>query len=352
MTLRKKVYAAKEDEARAILGRADTIHLATTGDDGRPVLRTLHAVLDGDGIAFHGAPAGEKIEALGREAVVAAHETLASIPSYFLDPERACPATTYYVSAQAHGTIEEVHDPDAKAHVLQALMEKYQPEGRHVRVDASDPLYAKAVRGLLVARVRFDRLVAKAKLGQNRRPEERVRVIEQLWRRGAPGDARAVATLLARFPDLPPPSFLPRTPGLRFACALSPGDMDDVMRLLDHAYWLHRVPPDRIRVAIESSDAVVQARTTDGKLVAFARAVSDGKVAWIYDVIVDPDRRSSGIGDALMKLLLDHPAVRGAIHVRLTTRDAMTFYRRLGFLELAEAPRHPWPSIDMIRSCQ
>ena len=50
-----------------------------------------------------------------------------------------------------------------------------------------------------------------------------------------------------------------------------------------------------------------------------------------------------------MKVLLDHPAVRNVRNVRLTTRDAMTFYRRLGFVLLEEAPRHPWPSIEMIR---
>ena len=100
-----------------------------------------------------------------------------------------------------------------------------------------------------------------------------------------------------------------------------------------------------------ASPAVVTARdASTGELVAFARATSDGRVAWIYDMIVRPDRRGSGAGSAVMQLLLDHPAVRSARRVRLTTRDAMTFYRRLGFVDLAEAPRPPWPLVDMIRS--
>jgi nitroimidazol reductase NimA-like FMN-containing flavoprotein (pyridoxamine 5'-phosphate oxidase superfamily)/ribosomal protein S18 acetylase RimI-like enzyme len=350
MQLRKAIYAGSEDEARALLARAPSVELATTGADGHPILRTLHAVLDGDGIAFHGAPAGEKIESIGRAAVVGAHETIASIPSYFLDPERACPATTYYVSAQAHGTIEEVDDARDKARILQALMEKYQPEGGYARVASEDPLYTKAVRGILVGRVQIERIVAKAKLGQNRRPEERVRVLDQLWRRGGPGDVRAIATILSRFPDLPPPSFLPRARGVRFQCTLGDDEIEEAIRLLDHAYWLHRVPPDRIREALLRSEAVVGARDEAGYLVALARAVSDGKVAWIYDVIVDPSVRNGGLGNALMTLLLDHPAVRRAVHIRLTTRDAMSFYRRLGFVELAEAPRHPWPSTEMIRT--
>jgi predicted FMN-binding regulatory protein PaiB len=175
---------------------------------GAPILRVVNAVLDGDAIAFHGAPAGEKMEGLGRAVVASAHETVARIPSWFLDPERACPATTYYLSAQAHGTLREVTDPVRKAAVLAALMAKYQPEGRHVPVTADHPLYAKAIRGLLVAEVRIDRLDCKAKLGQNRTPEDRARVLEALARRGAPGDARAIETILRRSPDLPRPSLL------------------------------------------------------------------------------------------------------------------------------------------------
>ena len=71
-----------------------------------------------------------------------------------------------------------------KARVLQALMEKYQPEGRHAPITANNPLYKKVVAGLLVAEIRLDRVASKVKLGQNRTPADRVRVLEHLWRRG------------------------------------------------------------------------------------------------------------------------------------------------------------------------
>jgi predicted GNAT family N-acyltransferase len=93
----------------------------------------------------------------------------------------------------------------------------------------------------------------------------------------------------------------------------------------------------------------VLARDADERVVAFARALSDGKVAWVYDVIVAPSSRDTGVGATLMRLLLDHPAVRTARHVRLTTRDAMRFYARLGFIDCADVRRHPWKSTEMIR---
>ena len=178
--MRKAIYASDAEEGRALLSRAPVIHLATTGDAGQPILRTLNAVVHEGWLCFHGAPAGEKMEGVGREAVIGAEEIVASIPSWFLDPVRACPTTTYYVSAQAAGRIEEIEDIARKAAVLDALMKKYQPEGGHEPIRADDPLYRKAVAGLLVAGMKLDRVACKAKLGQNRKPEERTRVLEHL----------------------------------------------------------------------------------------------------------------------------------------------------------------------------
>lgn len=352
--MRKAVFRGTAEEGRALFARAGVVHVATTGADGAPILRTLNAVLDGDAIAFHGAPAGEKTSALGRAAVVSASETVASIPSWFVDPERACPATTYYVSAQAHGTIEPVGDPADKARILSLFMRKYQPEGGYAPIDETSPLYAKALRGLLVARVRIEHLACKAKLGQNRTPAERTRILEHLWRRGRPEDVAAISTILAHGPELPAPSFLraPEGSGMTLDCHASGADLDDAAALLEGAYWLGGYDRDAIRAVLARSTAFACARDETGALAGFARAVSDGRVAWIYDVVVREDARGTGVGRQVMRLLLDHPAVRSARHVRLSTRDAMGFYRRLGFVELADAPRHPWPTVDMVRRPQ
>jgi len=348
MKMRRTIYEGPADEGRALLARAAVVHLATTAADGRPLLRAVHPVLDGDVLAFHGAPAGEKMEGIGRPTVVAAHEVVAEIPSWFLDPDRACPATTYYVSAQIEGTLETVEDPDAKARILQALMAKYQPEGRHAPIRADDPRYAKAVRGLLVAGVRIEHLACKAKLGQNRNDTDRAKVIAQLWERG---DVAAVDFLVRRFPELAPPSF--RAGGLSFACALTDEELDAALSLLADAYWLIATPVSQRRAAILASSATVLARDSNGEVVGFARAVSDGRTAWLYDVIVRAGERKSGIGSALFGFLLEHPAVRRARVVRLGTKDAMPFYRRFGFVDIEESrATKPYRSTDMVREAR
>lgn len=339
-------------DAVRLLARAKVIHLASVLPDGQPMLRTLHAVVHAGALYFHGAPAGEKLEAIGRPAVVTAEEVLAEIPSYFLDPERACPATTYYESAQAHGLVIEVSDEEEKAAALQALMEKYQPEGGHVPIAASDPLYKKAVNGVLVLRLALDKVDGKAKLGQNRGPADLAQVLEKLWERGLPEDPRAidkVATRLVTAHGLVAlPAFL-RGPGeTRLACALDERDLDAAVGLIRDAYWNDWPTEADLRRSHLGATAWVGIKDQAGTLLATARALSDGgKFALIYDVAVTEARRGQGLGEAMLRFLLAHPRLRQAQRIWLKTRDAMDFYRRFGFVLASELPPRSFASNEM-----
>ncbi|WP_240806587.1 GNAT family N-acetyltransferase [Polyangium spumosum] len=313
-------------DAIALLARAPVVHVASTTPEGEPVLRVVHGVVVGDHLLFHGAPAGEKMELVGRPAVVSAEEIVASIPSYFVDPERACPATTLYRSTQVHGTIERIEAPRVKATMLAALMQKYQPEGGYVPIDAEHPLYKKAVRGVLVLGVSLERIDGKAKLAQNRAPAEITRMMELLWARGAPGDVAAVDLLRAANPSAPAPSFLEAPEGAELACALGEAEADEAAAMLVGTYWCEGAMPARIRVGLLGSSAWVGARDRSGALVGTARALADGaRRAWMYDVIVADAWRGRGLGRALVRLLLDHPrcaAWRRCFCVRVMQRGS------------------------------
>ena len=329
------------DRASAIelLAGANTVHLASSTGDDEPVLRVVHAVVVDGWLLFHGAPAGEKMDIIGRRAVVSAEEIVASIPSYFVDPERACPATTFYRSAQVHGTIERIDDVQLKAAMLAALMSKHQPEGGHVPITAEHPLYRKAIEGVLVLGLRCDNLDGKAKLGQNRNPAEITRIVELLWARGHAGDARAIDLVLRANPHVPRPNFLRGPSDVRLVCAMGERDADEATQLLRNTYWQEGTKPENIRRSLLGSTAWVGARDASGTLVAMARAMSDGaKCAWLYDVIVLQDRHRDGLGTAIVQLLLDHPAVRGVDRVLLNTRDAERFYERFGFRNHVVSP--------------
>src|SRR5688572_3169599 len=240
--MRLKIYQMEHAKALYFLNGAPTVRIATSLPDGTPVMRSVHGVLIDGYLAFHGSPAGEKVKAIGRPAVASAEEVIAPIPSYFIDPERACPATTYYLSVQVHAAIERTDDPDFKTRVLAALMAKLQPQGGYVPLDANNPLYRNAVQQIMVLRMSLDRLEGKAKLGQNRTPEQLSRVIQALWQRGLPGDARAIDLVRRANPDLPCPEFLNFPRGLNAFCALGRAEVEEAANLLKEEYWQIGIP--------------------------------------------------------------------------------------------------------------
>lgn len=349
--MRREIFRSPPARALGLLRRAPVVHLATTTPEGAPVLRALDAAVLEDGVYFHGARAGEKARCLGRPAVVSAEEVVAHVPSWMVDPRWACPASTLYRSVQVHGTLVEVEDLATKARALTALMERWQPEGRYEPMTADHPHYRGQLQGTLVLRVGFDRVDGKDKLLQNRKPEEIAKVLEGLWERGAPGDAAAIEAIREANPGIPDPAFLAAPPELRqqlrLAVSLGDDDAEQARRLLAGAYWWEGTPAERIPSVQRASPAWVGAHDRDGRLVAMARATADGRTAWLYDVVVAPELRGRGLGKRLFQLLLDHPAVRGAPTVRLTTKDAQAFYASFGFADAAERKRWPEAS-DMV----
>ncbi len=336
--MRKEAFfGMSRGDSLDLLTQARVVHLATTTPVRQPVLRASNAVVMENAVFFHGSAAGEKGTTVGMPAVVSAEEVVAEIPSFMIDAEKACVATTFYRSVQAHGHLEAVKDVAEKARVLRAFMAKYQPEGGFRPLSADSPHYRDAIEELLVLRMPIEHLDGKAKLGQNREPAELTRVLEKLWERGLPGDPRAIERIRAANPSAPLPAFLDWPGGLPLICALGgePGDLAQTVKLLEGEYWLAGLQPERIARAHELSQAWVGARD-EGLVIASARAVSDGKTAWLYDVVVDRPWRGRGLGKALMHLLLDHPVVRTASIVRLATKDAQPLYAKLGFKEVSE----------------
>ena len=67
-------------------------------------------------------------------------------------------------------------------------------------------------------------------------------------------------------------------------------------------------------------------------------------------VVVAPAWRGRGVGEAMMRLLLAHPAVRRVRRVYLGTRDAQRFYERLGFGDrnTLETKQKPYVSTEMV----
>src|SRR5262249_52791313 len=104
-----------------------------------------------------------------------------------------------------------------------------------------------------------------------------------------------------------------------FTTGVPQGRFDDLMALLRSAWWSSaRTSEDRRRLTAGPSLFFFAVEHPGGRLVAMARALSDGVYkAMVFDVIVLPELQGEGLGRKVMEMLLDHPAVRGAQHVEL-----------------------------------
>jgi GNAT superfamily N-acetyltransferase len=107
------------------------------------------------------------------------------------------------------------------------------------------------------------------------------------------------------------------------------------------ASWDERRAAVALTSAITSHDAVVLvAEAADGRLVGFCTAYQDihsvrfGYRAWVEDLAVHPERRSEGIGKALLDAAKAWARERGATHLELDSAegrtDAHRFYEREG----------------------
>ena len=122
-------------------------------------------------------------------------EPLGVIPSYWVHAEYGGSATAYHRTVIFECTARVVDDPAAVAAQQERLMARYQPEGGFRAIDPDDPLYRGALRQLAAVRLTVERVRIKFKLGQNRPPETRRKIIEFLRERGRPSDARAAEAL-------------------------------------------------------------------------------------------------------------------------------------------------------------
>ena len=97
------------------------------------------------------------------------------------------------------------------------------------------------------------------------------------------------------------------------------------------------LPAERFPLVIENS--VCFSVFYQGQQVGFARVITDfTEFASLWDVFIDDEHRSKGVGKALMKYILEHPRLRGIFRWFLMTEDAHGLYQKFGFKSEAYNP--------------
>lgn len=113
---------------------------------------------------------------------------------------------------------------------------------------------------------------------------------------------------------------------------LSPAALQQLQTLLQVAtFWAQDRRVEDLAVAIANSKPVISAWDQE-RLIGFARATSDGVYrATIWDVVVHPDYRRSGLGHKLVETMLAHPHMNRVERIYLITTHQQRFYERIGF---------------------
>lgn len=170
--------------------------------DGSPGMVALNYVRSGDTIYFHGSPEGEKMRSFAGDprAVFMVADGFSLLPSFWREPERACPASQYYKAVVVRGEVRALDTRAEKAAALQALMEKLQPEGGYRPITPTDRLYTRSLDTTAVLALSMDDVTAKFKFGQNLPTRTRAGIAAKLEERAADRDIETADGMRAACP--------------------------------------------------------------------------------------------------------------------------------------------------------
>src|SRR5438445_73102 len=168
--------------------------LLTVADDGLPHLGLYPFAYDGSAIEIHLNRADEQLAHLEVRPLCAFEldEILATIPSYWVDPENAVAATAYHRTVLFECDVTRIsRDAAVLAEQQTRLLARYQPEGGFRAVTGAEPIYRGSLGVIAAVRLAITGRKVKWKIGQNRPLSARARVVAELRKRGRPRDARA-----------------------------------------------------------------------------------------------------------------------------------------------------------------
>ncbi len=168
--------------------------VASIDKDGYPQVIPMNFVWHDNAIYMHSAPFGEKLDNIRRNPNVGfeVDQHVCFLPSYYFHPTDASQADTLYISVVIKGKAELVHDPEEKARALNALMGKYQKEGRYEPLDAGMPV----VREVAIIKVVPTEMRGKYKIGQHWSAPYRLRMAENIIQREGLENAKSVLAVM------------------------------------------------------------------------------------------------------------------------------------------------------------
>lgn len=151
---------------------------------GYPQVIPMNYACVDDFIYMHSHVRGEKLDNIRNNDHVGfeVDRELEFLPSYFEHPTNASLADTLYVSVVIKGSGILIDDSVEKTRALNALMMKYQPEGKYEPINSE----MDVINAVGIIRVTPISIHGKYKIGQHLNHKKRQRLAELILERGLP----------------------------------------------------------------------------------------------------------------------------------------------------------------------
>ncbi len=342
--LRRHPERGQTDRAAldAILDAGWVVHVAFDAGGGQPVVIPTAYVRIDDHIYFHGAVANAMLRAAASSPVCAAVTLLDGL----VLARSAFHHSMNYRSAVILGRARPVTDEAEKKRVLEALIDRLIPG----RMQTARPPSPDELKTTSVLALSLDEASVKVRTGP---PIDAERDLD--WPAWTGVIPLALASGTAAPADgawgTPPERTLAGPVGAARVAEQRHGDCvlsDDRARVdfarvtewLAGSYWSPGIPRAAVERAARNSSLVAGAYDATGAQVGYLRVVSDcTRFANLMDVFVAETHRGRGIGRALVRFALAHPAHREISRWMLGTRDAHGVYAPEGFQPIAEPER-------------
>lgn len=147
-----------------------------------------------DAIYMHSHPFGEKLDNIKRNEKVGfeVDQHICFLPSYYFHPTDASQADTLYISVVIKGNSLIVEDNEEKARALNALMKKYQKEGRYQILHGN----MSSVHEVTVIKIVPKEIRGKYKIGQHWAPAYRLKMARNIIGREGEDQAKGILDIM------------------------------------------------------------------------------------------------------------------------------------------------------------
>src|ERR687890_192102 len=197
MQITKKLEIQSKNRIIDFLNSQSVGRIASIDINGYPQIIPMNFVylqqqdtIRSDAVYMHSHPLGEKLENIKRNPKVGfeVDQHICFLPSYYFHPTDASQADTLYISIVIKGNSSIVEDNEEKTRALNALMNKYQTEGRY-RI-----LHPKmsSVHEVTVIKIVPKETHGKYKMGQHWAPSYRLKMARNIIEREGKGQAKAI----------------------------------------------------------------------------------------------------------------------------------------------------------------